>query len=474
MEEVKTNLNETIGAASRHLEDLVFQNTSHVDAELLDKVVAILESTVVLDKQLIVPALLPKLAQVVQLPLDDYTAVVKLLGKILERLKFQETLEYVNVDQFAAALVEGSKEIQLMGVKHIETCDPPDLVANTILIELLLRLALNESDGFDVANASIHAVVVLAKADLVRRRLFTDPSCVGQLKEVFHGNNGILQSRLMEIVAETIPFDTETNYIPLYLLAYPPDTLCDMSDVLAVVAKVQFYSKLLPSISSNDIIVEELLPQFDAIAQLYARMKDDPEIRMFLGNDIFEFLGALSKYRPQAFAAFDQDIGIVGRIDNYSDDGIVFLSLLDPGYLVENRPEIISTIRIKAKTVRAVRKFVLHQGAYSLLRLDADKVLELPLLEIMVMIGALASTNWGRHDLLTQRPKLMTKLLENEDINDLDVLAFRRQAIEKLLDRPPAELGPWLGGLKELYRRIIYGEGSKTAPGVRITDETGQ
>lgn len=475
-------MSEVIEAANKHLEKVI-EGLEHIDPELLKPVTARLNldsGALLANQEFTVQTLLPTTVKALQaaLPDEDYEPVISLLQAVLSKQSFHDILNYVPIEIFLEGLnSSGLPSLQRVCIEQIRRSDPADLVASTPLVDALLKLALssNGNDSSEISYEALNALTDLGKpGPLVRRRLLSGES-LRLLQTVRHGSDAKFQSRMCDLVQGIYPFDDD-RMIPGEFLAYEPERIENYDDLLFALQLVGFYKHLYKH-KHHSSLLEITDQQVRAIIGLYNQRDTNDDIRSFFLNHILEFLGVLSDTETDYFRQLDEQYNITQTYSQHSylheDFPIIFMALLNSQYLVEKQPESIRNLPYKARSVRALRNILRNRDAYFISAPTSDKLLTLPYLELMVILGAITSTPWGTADLLENWPSVMDNLISNHEVRDKDVISYRREVFERLLDNnSPEALGVWYDGLKQGYKEMVFGT-SDYDPGTIIADESG-
>jgi hypothetical protein len=472
-------MGDLIATANEHLQKVI-SGAEHVDAQLLNPIAARLNldtGSLLANQESTISGLLPTVIQTLQTPQEDedYEPVINLLRAILSKQPFQDVIKYVPIEVFLEGLNSNISSLQHVCIEQARNAKPADLVANTPLVDALLKLGLSDTAESNISYEALETLVELGTTGtLVRRRLLTGES-LRSLQEVRNGNDAKLQSRMCDLVQGIYPHDEE-RLLPKEFVCYEPAKIDQYDDLLFSLQLIGFYKNLFNSEHLPEL-VETTRDQVKAIINLYSQRDTNSDVRAFFLNHILEFLGTLSRKEPQYFKQLDNEYNITEDYTQATylneDSPILFMSLLNPEYLVQKRPESIRNLPYKARTVRALKSLLKNQAAYNISVPTSDKLLSLPYLELMVILTSIASTPWGTNDLLENWPSVMDSLISNEDVRDKDVISYRREVFELLLDNNTQDtLGVWYDGIKNSYKQMLFGT-TEYNPGVMIADESG-
>lgn len=472
-------MGDLIATANEHLQKVI-SGAEHVDAQLLNPIAARLNldsGSLLANQESTITMLLPTVIQALQSPQEDedYEPVINLLRAILSKQSFQEVIKYVPIEVFLEGLNSNVSALQHVCIEQVRNAKPADLVANTPLVDTLLKLGLSDTAESSISYEALETLVELGTTGaLVRRRLLTGES-LRCLQEVRRGSDAKLQSRMCDLVQGIYPHDQE-RLLPAEFICYGAEKIDRYDDLLFSLQLIGFYKNLF-SADHLPELVELTRDQVKAIINLYNQRDTNSDVRAFFLNHILEFLGTLSRKEPQYFKQLDAEYNIT---EDYTqqmylneDSPVLFMSLLSPEYLAQRRPESIRNLPYKARTVKALKSLLLSQAAYNISVPTSDKLLSLPYLELMVILTSIASTSWGTEDLLENWPSVMDSLISNEDVKDKDVVSYRREVFELLLDNNSQDsLGIWYDGIKTSYKQMLFGT-TEYNPGVMIADQSG-
>jgi hypothetical protein len=469
------NLDPVVVKAQIHLQQ-VLRGESLYDTSIIERANTklSLDSSLLVGDDKVIVVLLPLLVTVLRTPFNNinYESVIELLQTILGQKSFQQVLAFISQSDLIEGLRSGVAPLQKACVSQIVKADPSDMLANTPLVDGLVEILASMSSDSSVVGATTRGLSSLAgKGELVRRRLFSGES-LATLQNKMHDGDSILQGRLMTLITDLLPFDSP-QVIPISLISFPPDSIDKDDDVLLVLNKIQFYRDLISNPHPSTLIAQ-IAPQLESIARLYNRRHEDPTVDSFLVNEIFAIFGAFSSVDPSGFRELDNlyNIASASELTDYNDDRkIMFLSLLSPKYLIENVPDVLRHMPVRARTVRAFRNLVMNEEAYKLCRPSAENMLELPYLELMALLTATTNTPWGTQDLLGS-PRLMDSLLWNESIRERDTMSYRREVLDNLMKNPPEVLSVWYEPIRKKHRELVYGV-AEVEPQAAVADKAG-
>lgn len=466
-------------AALQHLR-LVLQGSTDFNVSIINRAVdkLSLDASVTADASKHVSDIVPLVVSFLKMPMTeetvsteiDYDPVVQLLDLVLSTVPGDVVLkDYLSMDDIIGGINSGLPALQRACMVQIARASPPDIVASTPLIDELVNIVVSPESDRSVANESIKALVALAcDGELVRRKLFTG-KCGSSLEAAINWtsselskNKGLttVQCRVMSLITDIVPFDVSTNYVTREFLCLPPSSIDSDPDVLLVLNKLQFYRDLISN-PHTPHLVDYIDDQVQAIARLYGKRRDDPDVASFLLNELFTFFGALSSVDPDRFAVLDSQHSIThssNLTDFKSNHTIMFLSLLSPKYLASHLPRVVSEIPISAHTVRALRNFARNESCFNLLfnRPDvARAIARLPYYELMALLDAVSSKPYGIHKMLNSWSGAMNQLMWNEDVRDRDSVSFRREVFENLVHASPSQLGTWNEQIRLVYRALV-------------------
>ncbi|ANB11449.1 Hsm3p [Sugiyamaella lignohabitans] len=417
----------------------------------------------------ILQSLLPLLITVLRTPLDgvDYGLVVSLLSTVLSHKSYAEVVQFISQNDLIEGLQSGVSHLQIACINQITKANPPDILANTPVILVLVKLIASRQVESEVVYAVQKALSLLASfGHLVRRRLFSGDSLEILTSSLFNGDS-ILQARLMNLITDVLPFDKAPNqYIPTELIAFPPEGISHDDDLLLVLNKIQFYRDIISNPHPSTLITS-ISPQIEAVAVLYSKLENDPVMESFLTNETLAFFGVLSSTYMAVFRELDVKYKLTHTLEssqlNFNNAATnMFLSLLSPRYVYEFLSDTIRLIPLRAHTVRVLRNLVKHEPSFQLLvsgscaLADQTKIVELPYLELMALLVPITATTWGVNGLV-RWPKVVDAILFKEDVRDKDSVSYRREVFDNLVKSPSQSLGVWNEPIRTKYRELVHG-----------------
>lgn len=322
--------------AQQNIEEVISTNgKTEIDERLINQVTDRLKIDASLlrpgsdTEMAIISKLLPPSIQVLKLsattPIENLESIVELIEALLSKKTFEQVTQLISL----ADIIEGIESVnvpslQKVAAKQASKASPPDIIANTSLIEALLRQLSNTQNKQPSAIESC-LVQLATSGELIIRRLFTG-NCLQILKDMHDSNDAILIGRLLELVKGILLSPKIAKYVYeeiairkeiIGMLKYPITAIWNPNnhetwDVFLIGIIVQslrdiFGSDkcptklLIATAHSSESLTEQpsnadlsLFSELDKIANLFSMINFHSDIRYFLASDILSLFRALT------------------------------------------------------------------------------------------------------------------------------------------------------------------------------------
>lgn len=471
---------ESVALCQAHLSS-VLQNEVPLDIQLVNRMTDQLR----LDKSLfydennepsneVIISLLPISIGLLKSPGDnsseDLEPVIELIEALLAPKSFDEVLSFISIDDLAAGLESGISPLQTICIKQIAKAQPPDLVANTPLIDKLLDIF---ADPNSRCTQAVHdALVKLAnKGELVIKRIFSESSS-SMLRQIHDSDNAVLQGRLMSLLESILALNWS---VPSTLLQFPLSIYNPNSptwDILQTLTTIQFYRTIIEN-AHPKTLMKDISQQINAITGLFAMRNEVDDVQSFLLTEIFLLFRELSHQEPALFGELDQQYNIVSSVmgdSQHPNDRISLLTFVSPKYLLEAHPDVIDSIKFKSAEIPIIRNMLSYQQPFLKLGPDQSRLMALSYSDLLLVLLVVAKTNFGLATLLHDWPQVMNSIISKENIRQPEIFNLRRELLEILVSKQASTLGVWYGGIKEAYREVILGAGYNQEAQAIVTD----
>lgn len=371
----------------------------------------------------------------------DFQLIVALLEALLLHLPFEAITHLFPVSQLAAALQSPASHIQSLGLRVVAKASPVDIIANTEIVPLCIRLVAEPSTDVAVVSDFERTMDVLLTGELIRRRVLSS--------EVIT----ILRTMKTEVTLLMRLYDFLVKLLPLTTAGDVPSDLFQITEWCAdefwILATLQFYTTLLGSTH------EDLTPSIKIICENYS---EDP-----LSGSYFSALLAKLSY---TLDLQELDAYILPSIRNLD-----LLGQLNPEYLVSNHTSLIkslpplsqSTAHVYANLFKSPRAFGLTKE-----QLKSSYLTRCTYIELLGMVYALTNYAHSAQYLLQNHPAIMNRLINpRTEIIETEAFQLRRDCLENLIN---CDLGIWKSRVLNEWDKVT--KGRRLAPGVEIMDAT--
>lgn len=401
---------------------------------------------------------------------EDLVPVIELIEALLAPRSFDEVLGFISIDDLVSGLESGISPLQTICIKQISKAQPPDLIANTPLIDQLLQIFANPSST--TTQVVQDALVKLAnKGQLVIKRIFSE-STSSVLYQMHESNNAILQARLMSLLENILALNWE---VPTKLIQSPLEVFDPESsdwDILHTLSTVQFYRTIVENPYPKTLI-NDIKEQIEAIVKLFAKRNEYGDVRMFLLTEIFLLFRNLSRKEYDFFADLDGKYKLVEGVlaDSNVDERISLLTFVNPKYLLQY-PSAIESVRFKSADIPILRNLCTYEPTFKKLDPDQAKLMTLSYQDLLLLLLVIVKTPFGLTKLLSEWPQVMTSVVSKENIRVPEVFNLRRELLEILMHKPASTLGVWYGGVKVAYGEVVFGPGYGQDAQVTLADKS--
>jgi hypothetical protein len=410
--------------------------------------------TLTLDKTLNDPQLIATVAQIaVQLLYKDleidYPLIVELLDALLRGVPFDAITELFPLQYLVTALQSSDPNIQSLGLKVVMRAKPVDIIANTEIIPLCVKLLCDPNTSMYVVSQIDKAMDVLLQGELIRRRILS-AEVVEMLRTM--KDDVLLLLRLHDLVSKLLPL-IRPGELPrdLYQLSEWKD------DPLWVVSVLQFYTKVLEA--AEGWITEDIRSSVMLIGKSYDR-----------GEGLGYFLTFCSQLSYAAYELFKELDCTYLHLSPKDTD---LLSVVNPEYLLSMHLQTVKSLSPLSETnVDIYSNLVSSLGAFTLIQnqLKSTYLSRVSYLQFVNFIFVLTRYDHSTKFLLRELPSVMNRLLTpKNEIVETETFTTRKLCLEQLISQDDF-LGVWHQKVVSEWDKVT--KGKRLMSGVEILDDT--
>jgi hypothetical protein len=410
--------------------------------------------TLTLDKTLHEPQLIATVAQIaVQLlykDLDiDHPLIVELLDALLRGVPFDAITQLFPLQYLVTALQSSDPNIQSLSLKVLMRAKPVDIIANTEIIPLCVKLLCDPNTSMSVVSQIDKAMDVLLQGELIRRRVLS-----AQVVEMLRTmkDDVLLLLRLHDLVSKLLPL-IRPGELPrdLYQLSEWKD------DPLWVVSVLQFYTKVLET--AKGWTIEDIRPSVMLIGKSYDRE-----------DGLGYFLTFCSKLSYASFELFKELDSMYLHLSPKDTD---LLSVVNPEYLLSMHLQIVKSLSPLSETnVDIYANLISSLGSFNLVQnqLKSTYLSRVSYLKFVNFVFVLTRYDHSTKFLLLELPSVMNRLLTpKNEIVETETFTTRKLCLEQLISQGDF-LGVWHQKLFSEWDKVT--KGNHLMPGVGILDDT--
>ncbi|KAG7862016.1 hypothetical protein KL939_001037 [Ogataea angusta] len=355
---------------------------------------------------------------------------IDLFNEVINHYHFDTIVQEFSLEMLISGLQGHNENLKILIIDIVARATPPDLVANTPFISIMLNLLADPATTIGTVGAIERSLVVLAKGELVQRRLLSK-ECLDLLRKIRADSQ--VFSRCFDLCSELLPVMKD---LPDDLYLMPESEFSQSNDVLLNAYVVSFYNKLLDTIRFDKIdLLDKLDEQIGYICRLYVDDTFVPEIKTLFSLEPVVFLANLSRLDASKFAEFDRQYKIIDHATSHSDEPSVFLlSNIDPR-LLASKTQFLETLPLTATTVQIFENLVSKQEIFSKLDIPPSKILNLSTSSFLELVRALSLYDHTVAQLI-RWPSVMNRLLdEYKNINNPEIWKLKMAILEQLYNR---------------------------------------
>ncbi|KAK9452070.1 uncharacterized protein V1518DRAFT_410291 [Limtongia smithiae] len=237
-------------------------------------------------------------------------------------------------------------------------------------------------------------------------------------------------------------------------------------DMLAELVTMQFYEALLQLYLPPSIFMVAK-PAYVEIARIYSSSFASSISRGAAGRT----LGRLGQLRGDVFALIDAEFSIVKNLTLRDEVDRTLLALIPGDYVALHNPAIVRNYPISsASLVEVLCNWVHSSDARSLLALDSQHLLRLPVPELLRVCKELATTSDGAL-VLVSMPAVMDVILTKKDSFGYQIARLRGDVIDALQEIREDVIGPyWAGRIREAKLEGPWGHAGSNEARVDVMD----
>lgn len=362
----------------------------------------------------------------------------------------------------------------------------PTLQARYFEDEDVLLVSATETLVSALVDAASGAAAPHASSALLR---FFDTHALAVYRKVRGTGDSTQIARLLDLVVILLPILGQFN-LPTDIYVFDKSAFVVSEDPLFCMLVILFHTKLVKELahSYNEAVFTAISAPIDDIVAIYQLRTTDPEVEAFLALVIVELLAALSHSSVKPIGALARQlISKYELLRSYnlfcdtSDADIALLALLDP-WVVQDVESFFDDI-IRDLPVYHKRYFpvllniVLSKPLFALLterqKLTSDKFKVLSVDLVYQLLERLSRHVHSAQFLLASMPNIVLDYLVGSpsQINNGEIWALKRQALENLLFNEDVDLVQWKEDLEGAYDLMKNGRRAlDIQPAVDVAD----
>ncbi|SCU98403.1 LADA_0H12794g1_1 [Lachancea dasiensis] len=397
----------------------------------------------------------------------DYDSAIEIFAQALELVSFDLILELFSVQDLVLALQSNVTGLVRIACKALQRSDPKGLFASSGLIDVLLLQLFEPGTDLGIVTEIESVFESLVSDTLIRRRILSDN--VSLLLRIKLQGDPILLSRLLDLLQVLVLFaDCSELNEKLFIFCEEDIRKSLDSDIFAFIAITNYYSALLASIRSEKCskhggawirthTMDVVLPTYGS---LFANAENDSVAKLYGRQSIYSLFKEIS---------FLDDFGYFERLESEylhlspsNADYEEFLKFVNPEYLIHyQRESLLHHIQVTPSHLAAIRNLISSLSSFELLKpkLTADRILDMPYYEQMVLLQKLTEFGYSAEYLLLSLSKVMSHLLDDssDPVTEPQSFELRRTVLENLLSLGDDALNVWALPIKKAYRSIMTG-----------------
>ncbi|KAK9462576.1 uncharacterized protein V1516DRAFT_670616 [Lipomyces oligophaga] len=279
--------------------------------------------------------------------------------------------------------------------------------------------------------------------------------------------SAIVESRIQELTLVILrdTADQGIDDISEQLILYSVQT----DDMLEELVIIQFYESLL-ELNLPPQIFHLCKPAYKEIAVIY-RSSDSVAIER---SSAARALGLLALNRPGLFEELDSELKIVQGLIIRDEIDQIILTLIPGDQVARKNPEIVRSFPVSSGSlINILCNFVRYSSCRDLLQINSQKLLRLPVPELLKLCKDLASSVGGA-SLLISMPAIMDIILTKTGKSGYELTRLRGDIIDSLADVDREVTGLyWAGRIREAKTTGIWGRSDTNEAFADIMDTNG-
>ncbi|KAH3672108.1 hypothetical protein WICPIJ_010152 [Wickerhamomyces pijperi] len=393
----------------------------------------------------------------------EYDKITELLDVMISISTYEQILNLISFDTLLQALDSQIPELQVLAMKILSKASPPDILANTPVINKLIFLLVNVSN-VRVTNEIEISLDVLLRGELIIRRLLSQENLqvIDDAFQSAEGNNAVIVSRMLNLVLLLLEHtktrdEIEDSVTPL-LNKLIPTTAEDM-DEMQLINLLQFYVDALSLIDGSLTDKAWLLDMFKPyIVSLISVYKSDLDKFDFIEGSIAELYSKISMVSLEFLSQLDSQFIHIGKAPTS-----LLLSSISPAYLSAHHPTLLSKLRITLNAIPVYRNLIRDNACFQLIKpsLNSKDILKQSYLEYIAIVESLS--RYQPVFLLTELPQVMTKLLDGEAVTEEECFELRKRTLMNLNGLSDERLNVWKGKVQHEWNLLVNGAGRNIA-----------
>lgn len=448
---------------------------------------------------------LPLLAQVLLsdrwLIIDPKMQVPELLDAILRRLSWNQVLTHYLHEYIVRALALPLRGVHALAVSvlvaHADDVDARHFLASSDAVPTLLARYFEDDDVLLVSTTELLVTVLVDNASSYRAQdansalaRFFDAPALAMYRQVRASSDSTQIARLLDLVVLLTPalgiYD-----LPSDVYVFDKSAFAVADDPLFSMLVVLFHTKLVKELGHefNEAVFAAISPAMDAIVAIYTLRTSDGEVEAFLAHVIVELVAALSHSSVERICGLGKRLmAKYELLRSYnlfcdtSDADIALLAQFNPWILQD--PESFFDDVIKDLPVYHKRYFpillniVASKPLFGILterqKLTSEKFRVLTVDLVYQLLERLSQYKHSAQFLLTSMPNIVAEYLVQSpsQINNGDIWALKRQALENLLLNEDIDLLQWKDDLRGAYELMKNGRKVRDIqPQVDVADD---
>lgn len=394
----------------------------------------------------------------------EFSKIIELLDVMIPVLSYEDAIKVISFDTLLQALGSKLPELEVLAVKIFSKASPPDILANTEVINKYVHL-LTEDRSVRVASEIEKSFDLLLRGKLILRRLLSEEN-MELIDSAIVRNDQLIMSRLLcltlLILEHSSREDIDLHVIPLVAKLTPDVTNLDEIYMLNL---IQFYVDILSlidgSVDDKFWLLQTIKPFINSLIQLY---KSDEKFA-FIEGSITELYAKVSYLSPEYFEELDNEY-----IHMKTKPTALLLSSINPKYLSCHHAPLLSKLRITFNAIPAYRNLIPEPQSFLLIKpsITSKDIVRQAYLEFIAITESLS-----RHEptfLLSDLPQVMNKLLMGEAVTEQECYELRKRTLDNLQKLDDSKLDIWKDSVRYEWSVLVNGKGRN--PEVAVFDSS--